>query len=113
MEIKHYDKNNILGWSEEEWHKYWFDLYHMAVFKNTQSSKNIKAHYDEIPNKLLMKFKKERRSSLDHDRYIRNRTERLKKQKQYYLDNKDKYIQYFRNRMALEKRKFINKLKNK
>jgi len=32
-----------------------------------------------------------RRGQLDHERYMRNRDERLQEQREYYRNNKDKY----------------------
>jgi len=38
-----------------------------------------------------------RRSQLDHERYMANREERLRKQKEYYRDNREHYLQLARS----------------
>ena len=39
-----------------------------------------------------------RRSQLDHERYMRNRSERLQKQKEYYQEYRDHYLELGRRR---------------
>ena len=42
------------------------------------------------------------RSEKDHERYILHREERLKKQREYYVQHRDYYINYRRKRCELE-----------
>ena len=43
------------------------------------------------------------RKKLDHERYIRNREERLRKQREYYLNNRDRYLNYRKKRVIRER----------
>ena len=43
------------------------------------------------------------RKELDHDRYIRNREERLRRQREYYLNNKEWCLGYRNRRISKEK----------
>lgn len=42
------------------------------------------------------------RQQLDHDRYIRNREERLRRQREYYLNNKEWCLGYRNRRIRKE-----------
>ena len=39
------------------------------------------------------------RQELDHARYLRQRDERLKKQREYYLTHREYYLNYRRNKI--------------
>ena len=43
------------------------------------------------------------RKELDHDRYIRNREERLRRQREYYLNHKEWCLGYRNRRISKEK----------
>lgn len=45
-----------LGWSEEDWHYYWYCMFHNAVATNTRIPDNVLKHYNAIPQTLIVKF---------------------------------------------------------
>lgn len=45
-----------MGWSEEDWHWYWFCMYQSAVNSFSPAMANIILHYNEIPTELIIKF---------------------------------------------------------
>lgn len=47
---------NDLGWSEEDWHYYWFCMYTNGVQCGMPVADNIIKHYNQIPTKLINKF---------------------------------------------------------
>lgn len=47
---------NDLGWSEEDWHYYWFCMYTNGVQCGMPVPDNIIKHYNQIPTKLINKF---------------------------------------------------------
>lgn len=49
---------------------------------------------------------RERRKRLDHERYMRNREERKRRQRIYYRKNIEMYLQYRKMRVINEKRKY-------
>lgn len=48
---------------------------------------------------------RQRRRTLDHERYMRNREERKMHQRIYYRENREMYLQYRKMRVINEKRK--------
>lgn len=49
-----------------------------------------------------MESSSERRKKLDHERYMRNRDERLAKQHEYYIANRDDILAKVRERRSAE-----------
>lgn len=56
---------------------------------------------------------RERRKRLDHERYMRNREERKRRQRIYYRKNIEMYLQYRKMRVINEKRKYYAILQQK
>lgn len=55
----------------------------------------------------MVEDSKERRKRLDHERYMRNREERLVKQRIYYREHRNQYVQWRKQRMEREKQKLF------
>lgn len=49
---------------------------------------------------------RQRRKRLDHERYMRNRKERKERQRIYYRENREMYLQYRKMRVINEKMKY-------
>lgn len=45
-----------MGWSEEDWHRYWFDMYVAGVQNPRPVAPNVLVHFNHIPSDLLVKF---------------------------------------------------------
>ena len=57
--ISKYNPNNELGWTEEQWWRYWYDMYHNNVASCTPQSPNVLKHYCEMPERYKAKFMRE------------------------------------------------------
>ena len=60
-----------------------------------------------------MESSSERRKKLDHERYMRNRDERLAKQHEYYIANRDDILAKVRERRSAEMQAKPQKVKFK
>lgn len=57
--IASYTPNNKLGWSVEQWWRYWYDMYQNNVASCTPQSPNVLKHYCEMPERYKAKFMRE------------------------------------------------------
>ena len=49
----------------------------------------------------------ERKRQRDHERYLRHREERLSKQRAYYWANRERILQWHRDRLERERRRLF------
>lgn len=54
--VQNYTEDNILGWSEEEWHYFWYVQYQLKVVNFQPVPPNVMVHYLQIPPSLIVKF---------------------------------------------------------